>query len=128
VLLDTVGELLMFYSIADVCFVGGSLVNYGGHNILEPIYFSKPTIFGPYMNNFRDIERIVLQEKAAIRINTPAELNKEMIRLLDDSGYRRQIADNCARVFKSERNALDKNITIIVKLLPHETHHTDPLR
>jgi len=55
-IVDTLGELLGFYKRANVAFVGGSLVKVGGHNLLEPAYFSKPTLFGPYVYKFRDLE------------------------------------------------------------------------
>ena len=49
------GELLAIYHLADAVFVGGSLVPRGGHNIMEPALFEKPILFGPHMNNFREI-------------------------------------------------------------------------
>jgi hypothetical protein len=55
VLLDTIGELAQLYQVATVVFVGGSLVDTGGHNILEPAVFGKPIVFGPHMQNFAEI-------------------------------------------------------------------------
>jgi len=66
-ILDTLGELINFYAICDLAFVGGSLVPRGGHNILEPAFFKKPIFLGPYYNNFQDIVEKFL-EKKAIRI------------------------------------------------------------
>ena len=67
-ILDTIGELLSFYAVADIVFVGGSLINKGGQNILEPAYFSKPIIFGPYMSNFRDISDLFLSRGGACMV------------------------------------------------------------
>ena len=55
VVLDTVGELAQLYQLATAAFVGGSLVDHGGHNILEPAIFGKPVVFGPHMQNFKEI-------------------------------------------------------------------------
>ena len=64
-LLDTVGELPDFFAAADVTFVGGSLVDIGGHNVLEPARFQKPVLFGPYMSNFKSIAEEMKQSGAA---------------------------------------------------------------
>lgn len=73
-ILDTVGQLLDYYAIADIVFVGGSLVKKGGHNILEPASLSRPVIFGPHMFNFRDIAGLFLENSAAIQVRNGAEL------------------------------------------------------
>ena len=62
-MLDTIGELAQLYQIATAVFVGGSLVDQGGHNILEPAVFGKPIVFGPYMQNFAEIARDVRRER-----------------------------------------------------------------
>ena len=54
-MLDTIGELAQLFQVATAVFVGGSLVDQGGHNILEPAVFGKPIVFGPYMQNFAEI-------------------------------------------------------------------------
>lgn len=64
-LVDTVGELLNLYAVSDLVFVGGSLVPTGGHNVLEPAALSVPVIFGPHMDNFREISALVLAGGAA---------------------------------------------------------------
>jgi len=112
-ILDTVGDLSKFYSLCDVCFVGGSLVNYGGHNILEPISLLKPTIFGPFMSNFTEIEEIALKYKAAIKIKSKHELGSALKRVLLDDELKTKLAVNCVNVFKQERKFLEKNIEII---------------
>ena len=55
VVLDSIGELATVYQLGTVVFVGGSLVDHGGHNILEPAIFGKPIVVGPHMHNFREI-------------------------------------------------------------------------
>ncbi|MDD4182946.1 MAG: 3-deoxy-D-manno-octulosonic acid transferase [Candidatus Omnitrophica bacterium] len=114
-LLDTMGELLYFYSFSDISFVGGSLANYGGHNILEPIFFLKPTLFGPSMANFSDIEETILENKAGIQITNQTELKEKLLELIDSSALRKEISLRCARVFEEERKSLDENLKIILK-------------
>ena len=62
-LLDSIGELAAIYSLADAAFVGGSLVPAGGHNILEPAWFSRPPIFGPSMENFQEMSEAFLSAR-----------------------------------------------------------------
>jgi 3-deoxy-D-manno-octulosonic-acid transferase len=83
-LLDTVGELASIYRLADAVFVGGSLVPSGGHNILEPAAFSKAPIYGPSMNNFREMAAKFLNADAAVQVNTSEELGAAWIGLLKD--------------------------------------------
>lgn len=120
-ILDTIGDLLYFYSFADICFVGGSFVDYGGHNILEPIYFSKPTIFGPHMDNFRDIEEIILEHGAGIKANNAHQLKDALILLLNDSALRNNFEAKCRKVFEQERQGLRENLNIISKCLQERT-------
>ena len=72
VVLDTIGELAQLYQVATVVFVGGSLVDAGGHNILEPAVFGKPIVFGPHMQNFAEIARTFLDNGAAIQVRNGA--------------------------------------------------------
>ena len=116
-ILDTVGDLFYFYSLCDVCFVGGSLINYGGHNILEPIYFRKPTIFGPYMDNFKEIEEIVLENEAAVKVKDKDGLKFyiEKVPLVDS--FREKLSGNASSVFKRQKQILENNIEIITKYI-----------
>jgi len=114
---DTVGELIYYYSIADICFVGGSLSKDGGHNILEPIYFRKPTIFGPNMDNFLDIEEIVLEKGAGIKVRNREELGEVLLGLVNDTALKNNLRDRCQEVFEGEKKSLNNNLDIILKFL-----------
>ena len=114
-LLDTMGELLYLYSFSDISFVGGSLSNYGGHNILEPIFFLKPTLFGPNMENFQDIKEIILKNKAGIQVEDQDEFKEKLLQLIDNSSLRKELSLNCAKVFEEERKSLDENLKIILR-------------
>ncbi len=114
---DTVGELMYFYSIADICFVGGSLSKDGGHNILEPIYFLKPTVFGPNMDNFLDIEEIVLEKGAGIKVRSREELGEVLLGLVSDTALKNNLGNRCREVFEGEKKSLNSNLDIILKYL-----------
>ncbi len=116
-ILDTVGELFYFYHIADICFVGGSLFNYGGHNILEPLYFSKPTLFGPHMSNFKEIEEVVLKNKAALKVYNQRELECYVERIIFDDNLRNELVKNAMSIFKKQGELMKRNIEIISRYL-----------
>ena len=117
---DTIGELLYFYSIADICFVGGSLSKNGGHNILEPIYFLKPTVFGPNMDNFLDIEEIVLEKGAGVKVRNREELAEVLLGLVSDVALKNTLYNRCQEVFEGEKKSLGNNLDIILKHLSRE--------
>ena len=81
-ILDTIGELVSFYAIADIVFVGGSFVKTGGHNILEPASLEKPVFFGPHMFNFRDIAELFIRNNAARMVQNEKELSAQIAEFL----------------------------------------------
>jgi 3-deoxy-D-manno-octulosonic-acid transferase len=101
-LLDSVGELASLYRLADAVFVGGSLVPSGGHNILEPAAFSKAPIYGPSMENFREMAAKFLSAGAAVQVNTPEELGAAWLGLLKDDM-------RAMRMGAAARDLLDRN-------------------
>ncbi|MCF7887394.1 MAG: 3-deoxy-D-manno-octulosonic acid transferase, partial [Candidatus Omnitrophica bacterium] len=113
-ILDSVGQLLYFYSICDICFVGGTLSGSGGHNILEPIYFLKPVIFGPSMENFSDIVLKVLEFSAGIQVESSQQLKEELRILLENKNKRIDYANAATDVFKKE-DSLGQNFKMILE-------------
>lgn len=109
-ILDTIGQLRSFYSIADIVFVGGSLVKVGGHNILEPAYFERPILFGPYMFNFRDIAGIFLKNKAAVLVQDANQLYKAVASLLKDPGKANELGKKARAIILENRGAADRNL------------------
>jgi len=85
-ILDTLGELINFYAVCDLAFVGGSLVPKGGHNILEPAFFRNPIFFGPFYNNFQDIVERFLERKAVKIVRDEKDLI-EAISKIDSKEY-----------------------------------------
>ncbi len=114
---DSMGELPVFYAAADIAFVGGSLVQVGGHNLLEPAALGKPVLTGPYTYNAEDIARL-LQDAGAARIVTDAdELGEAVISLLGDAGERLRLGTLGRGVVDSNRGALDRLLTLIAPLV-----------
>jgi 3-deoxy-D-manno-octulosonic-acid transferase len=95
-LLDSVGELAGLYRLADAVFVGGSLVSGGGHNILEPAAFGKIPIYGPSMENFREMSGNFLAAGAAMQVKSSEELGAAWAGLLRDPERADRMA-TCAR-------------------------------
>ncbi len=112
-LLDTIGELSSLFSIADIVFVGGSLIKKGGHNILEPAFFGKPILFGRYMFNFKQIASLFLQGKGAISVDNARELKKVTCALLDNSDRREELGKRAKQILEENRGATQKNMEII---------------
>jgi 3-deoxy-D-manno-octulosonic-acid transferase len=107
-LLNTIGELAGLFQAADVVFIGGSLVPTGGHNLLEPAFWSKPVIFGPHMHNFRDSAARFLRAGAAVQVESPAQLAAECIRLLGNGGRREELGARGRRVLEEESGATQR--------------------
>lgn len=81
---DTVGEVLDLYAIADLVFIGGSLVPVGGHNLLEAALVGKPALFGSHIQNFKEIAKKLIQSGAGVKVTCPADFEKISISLLND--------------------------------------------
>ncbi len=81
-LVDTYGETKKFFNVSKVAFIGGSIVNHGGQNPIEPARFNLNIIHGPNIDNFKDIYRLFDKKKAAFRINNISELKKISFKLL----------------------------------------------
>src|SRR6202043_2600055 len=86
-LVDTIGELAALYALADIAFVGGSLVPRGGHNIIEPALHGVPIVVGNHTENFRDIVSL-FQSRDAVRVVGPAELPLAFMELISDPAER----------------------------------------
>jgi 3-deoxy-D-manno-octulosonic-acid transferase len=115
VLLDTIGELSALYSLASVAFVGGSLVQRGGHNILEPAQFGVATLVGPHTENFRDIIGI-FKRAGAVKVVTSETLTDELLRLLDDAGAHQELGRRAAEIVRQHRGATERVLDELEKL------------
>jgi len=118
VVLDTIGELAQLFQVATAVFVGGSLVDSGGHNILEPAVFGKPIVFGPYMQNFAEIARTFLDNRAAIQVRSGRELETVLLELLGDPVRRARLGAAARALVEANRGARTKTLAAIAQLLP----------
>jgi len=112
-LLDTIGQLRLIYSLADLVFIGGSLVPVGGHNILEPAFFQKPIVVGPYMHNFRSITQLFLQNQALIQVNNYDEFKLALRELISNKDRLIDLGSAAKSVIVSKRGAMHINFSII---------------
>jgi len=114
VIVDTIGDLLHIYSRSRVAFVGGSLAPYGGQNILEPLFFSTPVLFGPYIENFKDIARRVIEGNAGMMVQNGDELTNKITILLNDNSHRDKMGENAREVIEEQQEAMEKTVKLIM--------------
>jgi len=117
IIIDTLGELTTFYSIATVVFVGGSLVPIGGHNILEPMAYGVPVIFGPYMENFYDIANLTLKKRGGIQVDNEDSLFVNIKDILSNPKKRKLIGEAGLNIVKENRGATLKTVESILPFL-----------
>lgn len=124
VILDTIGELAQLYQIATAVFVGGSLVDAGGHNILEPAVFGKPIVFGPHMQNFAEIAQTFVDNGASIQVRSGRELETVLLELLSDPVRRASLGAAARALVEANRGARGKSLSVIAQLMPSDTTGT----
>jgi 3-deoxy-D-manno-octulosonic-acid transferase len=110
---DTLGELLLFYAASDVAFVAGSFDSIGGHNVLEPAALGKPVLVGPNTFNFQEITDSLLAAGAAERVADARALGSAVVRLLCDEPRRAEMGRAALEAVQRERGAVDRNLEII---------------
>jgi 3-deoxy-D-manno-octulosonic-acid transferase len=117
VLLDSIGELASIYQLADGAFVGGSLVESGGHNILEPAAFGKIPVFGPSMENFAEMASRFVSAKAAVQVESPEDAGVAWIELLRDPERARGMSETAKRLVDESRGATARAMEEVAKYL-----------
>jgi 3-deoxy-D-manno-octulosonic-acid transferase len=113
VILDTVGELAALYALAEVVFVGGSLVPIGGHNLLEPAMHGKPVLTGPYTSNFREGAELLQQGGGAFVVKDAPELERVLSRLLEDPALARRTGEAARAAFAGRAGAVGATLDLI---------------
>jgi 3-deoxy-D-manno-octulosonic-acid transferase len=116
-LLDSLGELAGMYRVADAVFVGGSLVSAGGHNILEPAAFGKVPVYGPSMENFREMAAKFLQAGAAIQVNSAEDLGAAWAILLRDRASAARMGGSARELVERNRGATQRVLQEIERVL-----------
>lgn len=119
-LVDSIGELAGLYALADVAFVGGSLVPRGGHNIIEPAQHGVAIVTGNHTENFRDIVAL-FQGRDAVRIVTLAELPLSLMQLLADANERRALGQRAEETLRLQMGATSRTMDALKTLLAQDS-------
>lgn len=117
IVLDTLGELVAFYKLCTVAFVGGSLVPIGGHNILEPVMFAKPLLFGPHMHHFPELADLLRNAAGAIQVNNEIDLYTQMAHLLANPAEVAAMGQRALQALDSNRGALQRTCETLAEAI-----------
>lgn len=116
-ILDTIGQLKGLYALAELVFIGGSLIPHGGQNPIEAAVFYKPIIFGPYMFNFSAVTETLLKAQAAIMVKDSRELKDECMRILNDPALKKELGRRAKEAAQENTGATAKNTNLIKELI-----------
>lgn len=114
-LLDTVGELINYFTGSKLVIMGGSFIPVGGHNILEPAGFNRAIITGPYMDNFKEELDLMLDKKAIVQVESIGQLAEKLTRLLDDDNDRMTLEENTASLRSNVEQVLEDYTSLILE-------------
>ncbi len=117
VLVDTLGELGAIWGLADIAFVGGSLNQRGGQNMIEPAAYGAAVLFGPHVWNFRETVDRLLDQQAAVQVQDAARLEQEVFRLLADEEVRTKLGTAAQRFVRSQAGASERTIELLEQLI-----------
>jgi 3-deoxy-D-manno-octulosonic-acid transferase len=117
VLLDTLGELDQYYALADLVFVGGSLVPVGGHNVLEAAAHRKPVFFGPQMSNFKEIADHLKGSGGGMEVSDGKEMGLQMVWLMQHPGEMKKRGESAYQVVLANRGAVMRNLEQVARWL-----------
>ncbi|MDM8556482.1 3-deoxy-D-manno-octulosonic acid transferase [Desulfococcaceae bacterium HSG7] len=116
-IVDTIGILKKLYAIAHIAFIGGSLVNCGGHNPLEAAVFAKPILFGPDMSDFVLIRDKLIDAQAALQVSDADSLHNAFKKLLTDPSYGHKMGHNAYHILQENKGAIAKTVDAAVRCL-----------
>ncbi len=107
-ILNSFGELKSIYGISDICFVGGTLENYGGHNVLESLYFKKPTIIGPYYKNVKQYVEYFKRKNAIFVAKNASEMIEIIKMIKDNNDLKKNIIETCEAFFREHVGVVNR--------------------
>lgn len=113
IIVDAIGKLKALYRLADIAFVGGSLVPFGGHNPLEPAFWGKPVLFGTDMRDFTLIADYLTDAEGAVRVKNGAHLESVLTQLLENPVAAADMGNNALRVIKFHQGAVDRTLSFL---------------
>lgn len=121
ILLDTLGELAACWGLADIAFVGGSLTQRGGQNMIEPAAYGAAVLLGPNTWNFRDVVELLGHGEAAVVVSDEAELLEQTQVLLRDAPRRRQLGQRAQELVLAQQGATHKTVQLLLEVLAEQT-------
>jgi len=116
VLGDTMGEMMVFFGAGDAAFVGGSLIEHGGHNVLEPASWAIPVLSGPYVHNFKQICEQMVAQGALINCSDESALGAELIELAMHESLRDAYGAHAKEYLDQNRGSLERQYQAIIQL------------
>lgn len=121
-IVDTIGELKIFYAVSDIAYVGGSLhyrgSNKGGHNLMEPAVLGVAVMFGPYNYSFRETVRDLLENRAGLLVHDRDEIYSSLKVLLDNPSLAADMGGNARQVILNNRGATDQDFELLKRYMP----------
>ena len=117
--LDTIGQLKLFYSLAWLVFVGGSLIKHGGQNMIEPAFFAKPILFGPHTFNFKDIASMFISGGGALLVRDTASLTKAISTIYEDEVSATNMGKRAKEIVISNQGATAETIDAVKTILQY---------
>lgn len=117
ILVDTIGHLKNIYGVAEVVFIGGSLIKKGGQNPIEAASHGKAVVFGPNMFNFKEVAAMFVEGEAAIKVKDEAELGMTLAELLNDPARRAKMGASAMRVIQENTGAVSRTADVIAKYI-----------
>ena len=116
VLGDSMGEMFAYYAVADLAFIGGSLLPYGGQNLIEACAAGTPVLVGPHTHNFAEATQLAVAAGAATQVQNGGGLMAELQRLLDHPNALSEMRGQCAGFVAANRGATDRSLQLIASL------------
>jgi 3-deoxy-D-manno-octulosonic-acid transferase len=114
---DSMGEMSFYYALADVVVMGGSVLRFGSHNLIEPLAQGVPVVLGPSDYNFRDAARAAIEAGAALRAGSAVQVIETALSLLADEPRRRRMGEAGIALCAAHRGATARQLEVISALL-----------
>jgi 3-deoxy-D-manno-octulosonic-acid transferase len=110
---DTMGEMMKFFGACDIAFMGGSWIESGGHNMIEPAAWGKPILSGPSLFNFAEVSRLLIEAQGMQVVDNPAQLAESVVQLIGNTDQQQAMGQKALAVADANRGALDRLLAII---------------
>ena len=117
IIIDRIGLLNTCYMLSSCAFIGGSLINHGGHNLAEPACNKTPIIIGPYTFNFEEMSSEFISSDSAVVVHNQLELGNAFNKLINDENYSSSLIANAEEVFNKNKGSTQRQGSYIMKLL-----------